>query len=123
MHHNDAGADQEQLHHVYQQLDLILFVVVVRGLHYSELVGNHHPQSSGMQPILQRPRLRVPTEAARQTVAKLPRARGLRQELRDDCIDVHDKGDTQTKSERKSKSDSDLKSKSESGLRFLQKNT
>ena len=91
-HHNDAGADQEQLHHVYQQLDLILFVVVVRGLHSSELVGNHHPQSSGMQPILQRPRLRVPTEAARQTVAKLPRARGLRQELRDDCIDVHDTG-------------------------------
>ena len=37
-HHNDAGADQEQLHHVYQQLDLILFVVVVRGLHYSELI-------------------------------------------------------------------------------------
>jgi hypothetical protein len=39
-------------------------------------------------------------------VAKLPRARGLRQELRDDCIDVHDTDDTKTKSERKSKSDS-----------------
>ena len=37
-HHNDAGVDQEQRHHVYQQLDLILFVVVVRGLHYSELI-------------------------------------------------------------------------------------
>ena len=66
----------------------------MRGLHYSELVGNHHPQSSGIQPILQRPRLRVPTEAARPAVAKLPRARGLRQELRDDCIDVHDTDDT-----------------------------
>jgi hypothetical protein len=54
-------------------------------------------------------------------VAKLPRARGLRQELRGDCVDVHDTGDTQTTFERKSKSDSDLKRKSESGLRFLKK--